>query len=261
MKDNLNKEILEFGKKMILSAGQILMDNFDRVSKISKKPDGTLVTNVDIEVEREIIAMIRNKFPEHGILTEESPEVKGISGYRWVIDPLDGTHNYIRGIDVFGISVCVMYLNKPAIAIINLPASSQLYYCEKGSGAYLNGEKISVSGKNLKESCVTHNSNFRRDSEKMIKGFKKLAEHVFNIRMFGACVRDLTLVAEGRVEADIEYNIKPWDIYGGALMVEEAGGRVTDFGGEPWYLSGGPYIASNGLIHEELRSLFVTKIA
>ena len=248
-------EIFELGKHAALTAGEILMDNFGKARELEKKADGSLVTNVDIEVDRKIVGLIRDKFPEHSILTEETPEISGSSEYRWIIDPLDGTHNYLYGIDVFGVSICVTHLDKPVIGIIYLPATKQLYYCEKGRGAYLNGKRIKVSRRKLKDACIAHNSSFRRDSKRMLEGFRRLIPSVFNIRMLGSCVADLARVADGKVDADIEYNVKPWDIYGGALIVEEAGGRVTDFSGKPWYLSRGPYIASNGLIHDELQKL------
>ncbi len=248
-------EILELGKQAALTAGQILMDNFGGVRQVSKKADGSLVTNVDIEVERGIVSLIRDKFPEHGILTEETPEINEGSEYRWIIDPLDGTHNYLYGIDMFGVSICITHLDKPAVGIVYLPAAKQLYCCEKGSEAYLNGKRIRVSKRKLKDACITHNSSFRRDPERMLEGFGRVINSVFNIRILGCCVTSLSSVAEGKVDADIEYNVKPWDVYGGALLVEEAGGRVTDLSGKPWYKSGGPYIASNGLIHDEIQKL------
>lgn len=248
-------EIFELGKQAALAAGQILMDNFGSVRQVSKKADGSLVTNVDIEVERRIMSLIRDKFPEHGILTEETPEINAGSEYRWIIDPLDGTHNYVHGIDIFGVSICITHLDKPVVGIVYLPVTEQLYYCEKGSGAYLNGKRIRVSKRKLKGACITHSSSFRRDSERMLEGFGRVINSVFNIRMLGCSVTSLSSVAEGKVDADIEYNVKPWDIYGGALIVEEAGGRVTDFSGKPWYKSSGPYIASNALVHDELQRL------
>ncbi len=248
-------EILELGKQAALVAGEILMDNFGSAHQVSKKADGSLVTNVDIEVERRIVSLIRDKFPEHGILTEETPEINAGSEYRWIIDPLDGTHNFVHGIDIFGVSICITHLDKPVVGIVYLPVTKQLYYCEKGSGACLNGKRIRVSKRRLKDACITHSSSFRRDPERMLEGFERVMNSVFNIRMLGCCVTSLSSLAEGKVDANIEYNVKSWDIYGGALIVEEAGGRATDFSGKPWYKSGGPYIASNGLIHDELLKL------
>ena len=248
-------EIFELARQAALAAGEILTDNFEKIREVSRKADGSLVTNVDIEAEKRIVGLIKNKFPEHSILTEESPEINEGSEYRWIIDPLDGTHNYVRGIDIFGVSIGIAHMGKPVIGIIYLPATGALYSCEKGSGAYLNGKRIRVSGEKLEHACVTHNSSFRRDRERMLEGFGRLVSEVFNIRMLGSCVVGLGRVAEGKLDADIEYNIKPWDIYAGALIVEEAGGRVTDFSGKPWHMSGGPHIASNGLIHDEIQKL------
>ena len=248
-------EIFELARQAALAAGEILTDNFEKIREVSRKADGSLVTNVDIEAEKRIVGLIKNKFPEHGILTEESPEINEGSEYRWIIDPLDGTHNYVRGIDIFGVSIGIAHMGKPVIGIIYLPVTGALYSCEKGSGAYLNGKRIRVSGEKLEHACVTHNSGFRYDRERMLEGFGRLVSEVFNIRMLGSCVVGLVRVAEGKLDADIEYNIKLWDIYAGALIVEEAGGRVTDFSGKPWHMSGGPHIASNGLIHDEIQEL------
>ena len=252
---NVESKIFEVGKQAALAAGQILMDNFRNIREVSKKADGSLVTNVDIEVERKVVDLIRDSFPEHGILTEESPEIKGDSEYRWIIDPLDGTHNYVHGLDIFGVSVCVTRLDTPIIGIVYLPPSGRLYCCEKGGGAYLNGRRIQVSQRKLQKACVAHNSNIRSGNEQMFEGFKKLAKSACKIRMFGSCVVSLSAVAEGSLDADIEYNVHSWDIYAGVLIIEEAGGKATDFSGNPWYLSGGPYIASNGLVHNEIRRL------
>ncbi len=259
-----NTEIFELGKQAAFSAGKILMDNFGKIKKVSKKADGSFVTNADISADREIVSLIKDKFPDHSILTEESGECPVNSGpgkksptlseYRWIIDPLDGTHNYVHGLDIFGVSICVTHIGEPLIGIIYFPCSNKLYHCEKGSGAYLNGERIHVSTRTkLKDALLTHNSNFR--SERMFEGFKKLVDSVFKVRILGACVAHLCHIADGRTDADVEYDLNPWDYFAGALIVEEAGGRVTDFAGKPWHLSSGPHIASNGLIHNEILKL------
>ena len=249
-----NTEIFELAKQAAFSAGKILMDNFGKIKEVSRKADGSFVTNVDISADRKIVSLIKNKFPDHSILTEEAGESPTLSEYRWIIDPLDGTHNYIHGLDIFGVSICVTHIGEPLIGIIYFPSSNKLYHCEKGSGAYLNGERIHVSTRTkLKDALLTHNSNFR--TEKMFEGFKKLVNSVFKVRILGACVAQLCHIADGTTDADVEYDLNPWDFFAGALIVEEAGGRVTDFAGKPWHLSPGPHIASNGLIHDEIRKL------
>lgn len=260
-----NVEILELGKQAALEAGQILMDNFGKVSELWKKADGSFVTNVDIEAERKIVSLIKDKFPDHSILTEETEEVLGnsepgkeapmLSKYRWIVDPLDGTHNYMRGLSIFGVSICITHLSKPLIGIIYFPSSNKLYHCEKGKGAYLNGERIHVSKRGLEDAFLTHNSNFHADGEKMFKGFKKLVNSVFKVRMLGSCIAHLAQLADGRTDVDVEYGLHPWDIFAGALIVEEAGGKVTDFAGKPRHSFNGTLIASNGLIHNEIQEL------
>lgn len=251
-----NAEIFELGRQAAFEAGQILMENFGRISEVSKKEDGSLVTNVDVEAEERIVSLIRDRFPDHGILTEEREEVRGDSEYRWIIDPIDGTHNYIHSLDVFGISIGVACSDKPFLGIIYFPCSKKFYHCEKNKGAYVNGERIHVSNRGVKEAFLTHNSNFHIDGqEQMLEGFKRLVNLIFKVRMFGSCIVHFTHIADGRVDLAVEYGIKLWDLYAGALMVEEAGGKVTDFSGRPWHLSNGPYIASNGVFHDEIQKL------
>lgn len=254
-----NAEILEVGKQAAFEAGQILMDNVGKIGKVSEKADGSFVTNVDVEAERKIVSLIRDKFPDHGILTEESDEIVGDSEYRWVIDPLDGTHNYMRGLDMFGVSIGVTHFGKPAAGIVYFPSSGKLYHCEKGAGAYLNGERIHVSGRELKDSILTHNSGFDVGGGQMFEGFRRLADSVFKVRMFGSCIVHLAHVADGRIDADVEYGLHPWDFFAGALLVEEAGGKVTDISGSQWHLCGSPLVASNGVFHDEIRKLLQAK--
>jgi len=234
-------------------AGEILVKNFGKVSKIKAKKEGGLVTNADLEAERKIINLIRKKYPGHSILSEENGKIKGDPEYRWIIDPLDGTHNYVRGIKIFGVSIALEHKGKVILGVIYIPFGNQLYLAQKGEGSYLNGKKIRVSQRKLKEASMIYDSSISLDREKIIvKNLEKLAKRVFNLRMFGSSARSLSYIAEGKVDFEVEYNDKPWDFSAGALIVEEAGGKVTDLHGRAWSPWTRGYIASNGKLHEEV---------
>jgi myo-inositol-1(or 4)-monophosphatase len=212
-----------------------------------------LVTNVDLEAERKIIDLIRKNYPDHIILSEESKQSKGKSEYRWIIDPLDGTHNYIRGIEIFGVSIALEYKGEVVLGVIYLPSNKQLYFTQKGEGSYLNGQKIKVSQRELKEASMSYDSSLRLDrGNVMLKNLNELTKQVFNVRMFGSTARSLSFVAEGKIDFSVEYHDRPWDFSAGALLVEEAGGRVTDIYGRVWSSRSRGYIASNGILHEEI---------
>ncbi|MEA3485686.1 MAG: inositol monophosphatase [Candidatus Aerophobetes bacterium] len=236
-------------------AGEILLKNFGKIKEISLKRDASLVslvTNVDLESEEKITQIIRNSFPEHDILSEERIKINNHSPYKWIIDPLDGTHNYIRGIPFFGICIALASRGEVVMSVVNLPYFNQMFTAEKGKGAYSNGEGIKVSGRSLNEVTMVYDSTFSLDKKNMLDQLDKLTGKVFNLRMFGSSAQNLSLLAKGSVDLYIEHSDKPWDFAAGALIVEEAGGRVTDFNGNKWTLDPGKYIASNRKIHEEV---------
>lgn len=238
--------------RAIREAGKILMDNFGRVDKVIIKGDRNLATNVDLEVEKRIIELIREKYPDHGILSEEQREIKGDADYRWIIDPLDGTHNYLYGIDIFGVSIALEYRGEIILGAIYIPKADELYFAEKGKKAYVNGKRIKVSRRKLNQASMIFDSGIRLNSRIMLENLVKLSRRVFNIRMFGSATRGLSFIAEGKLDLAVKYHDKPWDFAAGALIIEEAGGRVTDFYGRPWSLKSKHYIASNGVFHEEI---------
>jgi len=240
-------------------AGEILVRNFGRISKVTVKKKGSLVTNVDLEAEEKIIGLIRESYPEHTILSEERKQLKGNSEYRWIIDPLDGTHNYIRGIEMFGVCIGLEHKGKVILGVIYIPLSDQLYFAQKGEGAFLNGRKIRVSQKSLNEVFMVHDSSIRFDKEKvMLKNLDKLAKKTFNLRMLGSSARSLSFLAEGKIDLVIDYHDRPWDFSAGAIIVEEAGGKVTDMYGGNWSSETKGYIASNGKIHDEVVKIMLS---
>lgn len=239
-------------------AGRILMDNFGKIERVDTKDVRELVSNVDIAAENKIIEVIKAKYPDHGILGEESAEEVTNSPYKWIIDPLDGTHNYIYGISSFGISIALEYKDEIVLGVVNMPYTDELYWAEKGEGAYLNGEPISVSQRPMEEGLILFDSTLdEAHGEKADKtGFLSvLVEEIFGLRMTGSAARNLTLVASGSADMVIEYSDKPWDFAAGGLLIEEAGGKMTTLHGDKWspYVQG--YVGSNGKFHEEIIQL------
>jgi len=210
------------------------------------------VTNIDLKAEEKIVNLIKKDYPEDNILSEETKYQTFDSDFRWIIDPLDGTHNYIRGMENFGTSIALAYRDKVILGVIYLPMSDELYFAEKGKGAFLNQRKINVSRKDLDHTTMIYDSTIRLNKGPMLKYLDGLVDFVFNIRMFGSTVRSLTYVAEGKADLEIEYNDKPWDFAAGLLLVEEAGGKATDLKGRRWSLNSKGYIASNRRIHSEV---------
>jgi len=232
-------------------AGKVLKDNFGRVKKVSSKSGNQLVSNVDLEAEEAIIGTIKKHFPQHSILSEENSQLNNCA-YRWIIDPLDGTHNFIKGISIFGTSIALEYKKEVIVGVLYFPLDRRLYWAEKGKGAYLNGKKIRVSSRKLSDSTCVYDSSIRLNLRQMLAVLGSLATAVFNLRMFGSSAEHLALIAEGKIDLDIEFNDKSWDFAAGALIVKEAGGEFTDFQGHPWNADIPHYIASNGVIHQEV---------
>jgi len=250
------KKDIQVRKKIAIKAagevGKILKTNFGRRLKVKSKGDRDLVTNIDKSCERAILKLVKKHFPKDGIISEESPSLNSASGYSWIIDPIDGTHNFVHRIDVFGVSIAVAYGDKVVLGLIYMPLTNELYIGEKGKGTYLNGKKITVSKRKLKEATLIYDSSIRFNKKPMLKKLGQLCDRAFNVRMFGSTVRSLSYVAEGKVEAEVEFNDKLWDFAAGLLLVEEAGGKCTDFKGKPWGLNTKRYIAANRTIHKDL---------
>lgn len=233
-------------------AGRVLRENFGKVIRVKNKADGSVVTDIDLKAEERIVRLIKESYPEDNILSEETRYRKFVSDFRWIIDPLDGTHNYIRNIDVFGISIALEFRAEVIVGVIYMPRTEELYVGQKGKGAYCNGKKISVSKRSLKETTMAYDSNVRHNKEPMLSGLGRLVDKVFNVRMFGSTVRSLSYLAEGKVDLEVEYTDKVWDFAAGLLLVEEAGGKATDFQGKRWNTGTLGYVASNGIAHKEV---------
>jgi len=246
-----NDEFLELAKEASVKAGKLLMRRFGGANRIIYKSDKDLVTEADVEAEKKIMSMIKKRFPDHGILAEESGDSRSKSDYTWVIDPLDGTNNFAYGLPLFGVSIALLDGKMPVVGVINMPVFGELYYSQREGGAFLNGKPVRVSGrKKLSKMPLVHDSDFVLNREKMLSGIGRLSDKVFNIRVLGAATANFVQVIRGTADIYVEYAIKPWDIAAGCMLVEEAGGKVTDFSGKRWTPWSKNLLVSNGKAHD-----------
>ena len=239
------------------AAGQIILDNLGRLSKddVSLKQVSDFVTRADEESEACIVRIIRERYPDHHILAEETVKETVREGYRWIIDPLDGTTNFIHQYPVFCVSIALELQGKVVAGVIFDPLRKDLFFAEKGKGACLNEQPITVSTiKACPDSLITTGFPFRRKEliDPYLKLFKNVLFKVSDLRRAGSAALDLAYLAAGRCEGFFEIGLSPWDIAAGSLIIEEAGGVITDFGGGREYLSTGNVVAGNIALQAEL---------
>ena len=235
-------------------AGSLLMEHFRNRVKIEYKGDVDLVTIADRQSEALILKSIRAHFPTHDVMGEEGTRIETGSDYKWYVDPLDGTTNFAHSYPVFCVSLAVEYRGQRIAGVIYDPTRDELFAAEKGRGARLNGEPIHVSPvAKLAESLVaTGFPSHKRHQNPNIYFYHQITLRSHGVRRAGSAALDLCNVAAGRYDGFWEFNLNPWDTAAGVLIVEEAGGRVTDFSGGPFQIASRETLASNGLIHGEL---------
>ncbi|MFH0860416.1 MAG: inositol monophosphatase family protein [Candidatus Altiarchaeota archaeon] len=243
--------MLATAEKAALDGGRVLQDNFGRIRRATHKQKKDLVTEADILSEKKILSIIRKGYPHHNILSEESTPIDEDSEYTWVVDPLDGTHNFYYGMPFWGVSVALFRREKPQLGVIYLPNEGELYHAVRGKGAYCNGKKLKVSGRTMDDAMLMFGVRFFQDSS-TFSTFRKLVTRTFSVRMLSVAVTSFAYVVQGKADAYVAQSLKPWDYAAGCLLVEEAGGKSTDFGGREWKLDSGSIVCSNGRIHKQL---------
>lgn len=251
------RAFLKTAVEAAILAGDYLLNNLGRISKkdISLKRASDFVTSVDRRSEQIIISTIRKDFPNHLFLTEESVHDADTDNYRWIIDPLDGTTNFIHCYPVFSISIALQYRREIILGVIFEPLSDTLFTAEKGKGAFRNRQRIRVSSNaSFKDSLIATGFPFR--NKEMIDPYLRLFRNVFlkasDLRRAGSAAMDLANLASGRCDAFFEIGLSPWDIAAGAILIGEAGGIVTDFKGGPAFLQSGNVVAGNPAMHKNL---------
>jgi myo-inositol-1(or 4)-monophosphatase len=238
------------------AAGEIIRANWQEPKIIDHKGAIDLVTTVDRESERTIVDVLRRGFPDHSILAEEETNLKlGESPYRWIIDPLDGTTNFAHGYPQFGVSIALEYDAQIILALVYDPVRRECFRAIHGQGATLNGNAIRVSKvTDLDESLLATGFPYdqREHADYYLSFFKAFMTRCQGIRRNGSAALDLCYVACGRVDGFWELKLKPWDTAAGALIVAEAGGRLSDLSGNPFSIWGSETLAANPLIHDAM---------
>ncbi len=253
-------EFLKVGLRAVKEAEKILLKYFDEGDLGERtKADNTPVTKADVESQKVIIDTIRNSFPDHKFLGEEDTEKVDLSKeeFIWIVDPIDGTKNYIRKNPLFGTLVGLMHNGEMILGISNSPVLGELMYAEKGAGAYLNGQLVRVSPINqVSEAALSFGGLKYFDKLNKIDNLVKLSKDAKGARGIGDSW-SFHLVAQGKIDIMVDAQTFIWDIAALSLIIEEAGGKVTDISGNPLNLSSTSAIATNGLIHDEIKSYFI----
>jgi histidinol-phosphatase len=243
--------LLQFALQLADVADSITLSHFRRGLQTAVKADRTFVTQADTEVERTVRQRIKERFPNHGFLGEELGHDIGDGESRWILDPIDSTHNYMRGIPVFATLLAFEREGSVELGVISAPAMGERWQAIRGQGAFNGNRRLHVSGiDRLKDAVIFYASRGAFEAVGMEAGFDAVVAASWRDRGFGD-FWGYALVAEGTGEAMIEPELYPWDLAAPLVIIEEAGGRLTDFQGNRTY-QGGNAVASNGLLHQEV---------
>jgi len=251
----MGNQFLEAATETALEAGGILLSEFDRPAKVSRKGKLDLVTEADHQSEQAIVARLRNYFPKHTILSEEGGGQEGATRHRWIVDPLDGTTNFAHGYPCFAVSIAFEETGELQVGVIYQPITKELFTASRGTGAYLNEKRIRVSSVEYLSASLlgTGLPSAKRARNANMHYYWNLALRSHGVRRDGSAALDLASVAFGRFDGFWEVGLHSWDTAAGVLLIREAGGVVTTFAGQPYRLDDHEILASNGRIHAEMR--------
>jgi myo-inositol-1(or 4)-monophosphatase len=245
----------KYAVEIAREAGAFLKDRLHADHRIDFKGEIDLVTEADRRSEEIITARIKRLFPDHDIMGEEGTNITMGSEYRWIVDPLDGTTNYAHGFPFFCVSIALQKIDEVVTGVIYDPMLDELFVAEKGEGASLQGNRIQVSHtKRLTEGFLATGFPYdiRENYRDVLAYFDTVILKTQALRRAGSAALDLAYLAAGRFDGFWEMRLKPWDTAAGWILVEEAGGVVTDLSGKPYFLESPSLVASNGVLHKEL---------
>lgn len=246
----------EAGRFLKLSVGKV------RNIEVKQGDERNLVSEIDRGAEERIIAIIRRHYPGHAILAEESGGSLAPAEYRWIIDPLDGTTNFLHGVPIFSVSIGIERRGELIAGVVYDPNQDEMFTAEKGAGAFLNGRRLKVSSSSvLVESLLVTGFpyNITENPGNAVEHFVHFLMAARGVRRLGSAAMDLCYVAAGRFDGFWEVSLSPWDMAAGALLVQEAGGRVTDMAGGPLNIYQKTVLASNGPIHDTMLAVLKQK--
>jgi myo-inositol-1(or 4)-monophosphatase len=249
-------ELLQVAIEAAREAGRFLKESVGKVKTVEAKSGEVrnLVSEIDRGSEERIIRHIRARFPGHSILAEESGGNTDPAEYRWIIDPLDGTTNFLHGVPIYCVTIGVERRGEIVAGVIYDPNGEEEFTAERGNGAYLNGQRISVSrSSELINSLIVTGFPYDLAAHPHVADyFVRFLNASRGLRRLGSAALDLAYVAAGRFDGYWETVLQPWDMAAGVLLVEEAGGRISDLSGKPASVYHRQVLASNGIIHEEM---------
>lgn len=250
--------LVNIAKKAAFAAGEVIMRHTYKLNDlhITEKETNHFVSEVDIKAEQVIIDTIRKAYPDHSILTEESGNLPGGEDeYVWIVDPLDGTHNYLHGLPYYAVSIGIQIKNRVEHAVIYDPHKNECFTATRGGGAQCNDRRIRVASRSsLKEALITssYSSQGAQSRQQYLSTFEAFFEKCLGVRRMGAAALDLAYVAAGRFDGVWSTGLKPWDIAAGSLLVKESGGLVGDINGAEEYMKNGNIVAGNLKIFKAL---------
>jgi myo-inositol-1(or 4)-monophosphatase len=248
---------LEVALSAAKEAGEVLREGFGWQHSVRYKGEVDLVTEVDEQAEQVIREILFGAFPAYGMLAEEGGALVGKENARWIVDPLDGTTNYAHGLAIFAVSIALERAGEVVLGVVHDPIREETYVAERGAGATLNGEPIRVSDTDelIQALIATGFPYDRTDMPEALELFGRFSALTRGMRRLGSTALDLCYVAAGRLEGYYERGIWPWDIAAGGLILEESGGRITDYRGGKLNLEGREIVASNGALHPTMTKL------
>ncbi|WP_273888944.1 inositol monophosphatase family protein [Rubrobacter naiadicus] len=243
---------LEASIETARAAGEVLRAGFGRGGKVRYKGEVDLVTETDEESERLIKEALLGAFPTYGMLAEESGQTAGEDEARWIVDPLDGTINFAHDLPIFAVSIALQRGDDLVLGVVYDPMRDELFTARRGEGAFLNGKPITPTktGELIHALLATGFPYDRSELPEALELFGRFASRTRSIRRLGSAAIDLCYVACGRLDGYYERGVWPWDVAAGALILEEAGGRVTDYRGDPPDMEDREILASNGPLHQ-----------
>lgn len=247
--------MIDFAVNLAYRAGALVRAGMANERTVEAKGRADLVTDIDRASEQLIVSAIRAAFPDHAIMAEEGSGDARAGTFTWLVDPLDGTTNYAHGYPVSSVSIALVHNGQPALGVVYDPWRDELFTAERGGGAFCNGRRLRVSATpNLAVALLSTGfpyDRFERPDNNLAE-FARLVLRIQGVRRSGSAALDLCYVAAGRSDGHWELGLHAWDVAAGALLVTEAGGRLSDWQGRPWQVDNDRLAATNGVIHTEL---------